>query len=102
MANDNEAGTTALELALAWGFVGIPLLWGIYGTLTNALEAVPVARSGLVRGRRWLSKFDTCSPVGRAVARQTEVVEPLVADDRRRGKWTSTGDAIHCYQCHLS
>jgi hypothetical protein len=31
-------GTTALELALAWGFVGIPLLWGIYGTLANALK----------------------------------------------------------------
>ena len=26
------------ELALAWGFVGIPLLWGIYGTLVNAMK----------------------------------------------------------------
>jgi hypothetical protein len=23
---------------LAWGFVGIPLLWGIYGTLLNAMK----------------------------------------------------------------
>jgi hypothetical protein len=29
---------TALELALAWGFVGIPLLWGIYSTLVNAMK----------------------------------------------------------------
>jgi hypothetical protein len=28
-------GTITLKLALAWGFVGIPLLWGIYGTLAN-------------------------------------------------------------------
>jgi hypothetical protein len=26
------------SLALAWGFVGIPLLWGVYGTLVNALK----------------------------------------------------------------
>jgi hypothetical protein len=31
-------GTTPLKLALAWGFVGIPLLWGIYGTLVNAMK----------------------------------------------------------------
>ena len=37
MANENE-GTTSLELALAWAFVDIPLLWGIYGTLVNALK----------------------------------------------------------------
>ena len=35
--NDNR-GTTRLELAFAWGFVGIPLLWGIYGTLANAMK----------------------------------------------------------------
>jgi hypothetical protein len=35
--NNLNGGTTALELALAWGFVGIPLLWGIYGTLLNAM-----------------------------------------------------------------
>ena len=37
--SDNEnSGTTPLKLALAWGFVGIPLLWGIYGTLVNAMK----------------------------------------------------------------
>jgi hypothetical protein len=36
--NDQNGGTTPLELALAWGFVGIPLLWGIYGTLVNAMK----------------------------------------------------------------
>jgi crescentin len=35
--NDNR-GTVAVELALAWGFVGIPLLWGIYGTVVNAMK----------------------------------------------------------------
>ncbi len=39
MNSDNQnGGTTTLELALAWGFVGIPLLWGIYGTLENAMR----------------------------------------------------------------
>jgi hypothetical protein len=40
MSFDDNRGsaTTALELALAWGFVGIPLLWGIYGTLANAMK----------------------------------------------------------------
>jgi hypothetical protein len=37
-SNDNSAGTTPLELALAWGFVGIPLLWGVYGTVVNAMK----------------------------------------------------------------
>jgi hypothetical protein len=37
-SNDNGGGTTPLELALAWGFVGIPLLWGVYGTLVNAMK----------------------------------------------------------------
>jgi hypothetical protein len=37
--NKSGAGaTTPLQLALAWGFVGIPLLWGIYGTLVNAMK----------------------------------------------------------------
>jgi hypothetical protein len=26
------------RLLLAWGFVGIPLLWGVYGTVVNALK----------------------------------------------------------------
>ena len=29
-------GTSGLQLALAWGFVGIPLLWGVYRTLDAA------------------------------------------------------------------
>jgi hypothetical protein len=33
-----SATTSPLQLALAWGFVGIPLLWGIYGTLVNAMK----------------------------------------------------------------
>lgn len=36
--NGDGAATTPLQLALAWGFVGIPLLWGIYGTLANAMK----------------------------------------------------------------
>ena len=39
MASDNGGGgTTSLELTLAWAFVGIPLLWGIYGTRSTALK----------------------------------------------------------------
>jgi hypothetical protein len=39
MDGDNTyGGTTTLHLVLAWGFVGIPLLWGIYGTIGNALK----------------------------------------------------------------
>jgi hypothetical protein len=38
MASDNNGRTTPLELVLAWSFVGIPLLWGIYGTLVNAMK----------------------------------------------------------------
>jgi hypothetical protein len=37
MANDQN-GTTPLQLALAWGFVGIPLIWGVLQTLSNALK----------------------------------------------------------------
>jgi hypothetical protein len=32
------AGNNALKLVLAWGFVGIPLAWGVYETLLNALK----------------------------------------------------------------
>ena len=28
----------ALKLALAWGLVGIPLVWGVYQTALNALK----------------------------------------------------------------
>jgi hypothetical protein len=37
MAN-NQNGTTPLQLILAWGFVGIPLVWGVLQTLSNALK----------------------------------------------------------------
>jgi hypothetical protein len=30
-------GTSPVQLALAWGFVGIPLLWGVYMTLNSAM-----------------------------------------------------------------
>ena len=35
---DNQTGTTTLQLVLAWGFVGIPLVWGVLQTLSNALK----------------------------------------------------------------
>jgi hypothetical protein len=31
-SKSDGGGTRPLQLALAWGFVGIPLLWGIYGS----------------------------------------------------------------------
>lgn len=30
--------TTPLHLLLAWGFVGIPLAWGVSQTVVNALK----------------------------------------------------------------
>jgi len=38
MANENQAGTTTLQLILAWGFVGIPLTLGVLQTLVNAMK----------------------------------------------------------------
>jgi hypothetical protein len=38
MATDTYTGTTPLHLVLAWGFVGIPLAWGVIQTLMNALK----------------------------------------------------------------
>jgi hypothetical protein len=35
--HDGPAGNT-LKLVLAWGFVGIPLAWGVIQTLQNALQ----------------------------------------------------------------
>ena len=32
------ASNNGLKLVLAWGFVGIPLAWGVYETLLNALK----------------------------------------------------------------
>ena len=36
MVDTADSGNT-VKLILAWGFVGIPLLWGVYKTLINAL-----------------------------------------------------------------
>jgi len=38
MQNSGQNGTTTLQLVLAWGFVGIPLVWGVFQTLLNALK----------------------------------------------------------------
>jgi len=35
---NNETGTTTVELVLAWVFVGIPLLGGVAQTLVNAMQ----------------------------------------------------------------
>lgn len=34
---DDVSGANAVKLALTWSFVGIPLLWGVYKTLANAM-----------------------------------------------------------------
>jgi hypothetical protein len=40
MQSTREPSTSnSIKLALAWGFVGIPLLWGIIQTLVNAIKA---------------------------------------------------------------
>ena len=39
MQSANQSnGTTALQLVLAWGFVGIPLTLGVLQTLINAMK----------------------------------------------------------------
>jgi hypothetical protein len=38
MANIRQNGTTAWQLALAWGWVGIPLLWGVSQTIANSMK----------------------------------------------------------------
>jgi hypothetical protein len=35
---EQQQGTTTLQLILAWGFVGIPLAWGVLSTLENAMK----------------------------------------------------------------
>jgi hypothetical protein len=32
-------GGNGVKLVLAWGFVGIPLVWGVVQTLINAVKA---------------------------------------------------------------
>jgi len=34
--NDEPAKVTVLRLVLAWGFVGIPLVWGVVQTVIKA------------------------------------------------------------------
>ena len=38
MQSANTEETTTLQLALAWGFVGIPLAWGVIQTLINSMK----------------------------------------------------------------
>jgi hypothetical protein len=38
MANEKQTGTSTLQLILAWGWVGIPLTWGVIQTLENAMK----------------------------------------------------------------
>jgi hypothetical protein len=38
MTGQQQTGTTAVQLILAWGFVGIPLAWGVAQTLINAMK----------------------------------------------------------------
>ncbi len=38
MVDQNQSGTTTLQLILAWGFVGIPLAWGVAQTIANAMK----------------------------------------------------------------
>jgi len=38
MTTANQQGTTSLQLVLAWGFVGVPLVLGVLQTLVNAMK----------------------------------------------------------------
>jgi hypothetical protein len=38
MVAKSEDSSMTLKLALAWGFVGIPLAWGVVQTIENALK----------------------------------------------------------------
>ncbi len=38
MQNAQQDSSTTLKLIVAWGFVGIPLLWGVLQTLSNAMK----------------------------------------------------------------
>jgi hypothetical protein len=33
-----DAASSAVQVALAWIFVGIPLAWGVFQTLLNAMK----------------------------------------------------------------
>jgi hypothetical protein len=34
---NSSNGTSPVQLVLAWGFVGIPLIWGVYKTLSASM-----------------------------------------------------------------
>jgi hypothetical protein len=36
--SNQQTGSSTLQLILAWGFVGIPLAWGVLQTLQNAMK----------------------------------------------------------------
>lgn len=38
MSSQTPSGTRVWQLILAWGLVGLPLLWGVAQTLRNALK----------------------------------------------------------------
>lgn len=38
MTNQNQQGTKAWQLALAWAWVGIPLTLGVIQTLINSMK----------------------------------------------------------------
>jgi hypothetical protein len=38
MSSTTASGTSTFQLILAWGFVGIPFVWGVLETLQNALK----------------------------------------------------------------
>ncbi len=38
MASETQDSSMSLKLALAWGFVGIPLAWGVIQTIINAMK----------------------------------------------------------------
>jgi hypothetical protein len=38
MTIQNQSSSNMLPLILAWGFVGIPLAWGVLQTLQNAMK----------------------------------------------------------------
>jgi hypothetical protein len=35
---EKQHGTTAFQLLLAWGFVGLPLAWGVAETVAHSLK----------------------------------------------------------------
>lgn len=38
MSEEAQDSSMSIKVLLAWGFVGIPLAWGIIQTLTNAMK----------------------------------------------------------------